>query len=298
MQIDLRDLRYFEVIAELGNVRQAAEQLSLSQPALSKCLRRLEERLGAPLFERAGRGIVLTAVGQALQVQARRLNNITDSALREVSDFAQGETGVVRMGCGPIMADSLMPGICELMMHTMPRVKLQITLGMNYFLREQLRQGNLDVIFGLVPEADDEFFMLPLMVDTVVVAASGEHPLFKKRRPAIADLLDYQWVLPFHAVASRRWLDEAFRSRGLRLPAAQIEANTIPMLLSTIAKSRLLCFISRHTLATQASTTPLAELKIAATTMQRKLGLTMMHGTPAPTVARFVELLQDHTNSL
>jgi len=298
MPIDLRDLRYFETIAELGHVRKASEQLHLSQPALSKCIRRLEEILGVPLFERAGRGIQLTAVGEVLLQQARKLNNITENSLREVSEFARGETGLVRIGCGPVMAESLMPSICELAMRYMPRVRLQITLGMNYFLRDQLRQGNLDLIFGLVPEADAEFVMRPLMDDTVVVAASRAHPLFRKRKVNIGDLLDYQWVLPIHAVASRQWLDEAFRSRGLGLPQAQIEANTIPLLLTMIAKSVLLCFVSRHTLAYQLHTPRLEELKIDATTMQRKLGLSMMHGSLSPAVARFVDLLSAHAHQL
>ncbi|WP_332846518.1 LysR family transcriptional regulator [Pseudomonas lactucae] len=298
MQIDLRDLRYFEKIAELGHVRKAAEQLHLSQPALSKCIRRLEDILGAPLFERAGRGIQLTAVGQVLLRQARKLNNLTEHALQEVSEFAKGETGIVRVGCGPVMAESLMPNICELAMQQMPRVRLQITLGMNYFLREQLRQGNLDLILGLVSESDDEFVMHPLMDDTVVVAASPAHPLFRKQRVVIEDLLAYRWLLPIHAVASRQWLDEAFRSRGMVLPQAQIETNTIPLLLTTVAKSLLLCFVSRHTLSFQPNTPRLEELKIDATTLQRKLGLSMMPGSSSPSVGRFVNLLSEHALQL
>lgn len=298
MQIDSRDLRYFETIAELGHLRQASDELHRSQPALSKCIKRLEQAVGAPLFERVGRNIQLSAVGEALLQQARKLNRMTESALREVQEFASGEAGLVRIGCGPVMAESLMPGICELITRQMPGVRLTITMGMNYYLRDELRQGNIDVIFGLVPDADTEFRMHALMDDTVVVAASRAHPLFAKRKLKIEDLVDAQWVLPIPAVASRLWLDQQFRERNLPLPTAQIEVNTIPMLLTMIAKSNLLCFVSRHTLAKQTNTPRLEELRLDTLTMQRKLGVTLMHSSLSPAVQRFVELLQTHATTL
>ena len=304
MSLDQRDLRYFETIAELGHLRHAAEQLCLTQPALSKCIKRLEQALGAPLFERQGRGIVLTAVGHQLWAQARKLNRIADNALREVREFARGQSGLVRIGCGPVTADALMPGICDLVLRQMPGVRLKIMLGMNYSLREQLRQGDIDAIFGLVPNGDDEFLMHGLMDDTVVVAASSSHPLARRRRLAIDDLAPYQWLLPIAAVASRQWLDQVFINRNLAPPKALIEANTIPSLLNAITKSELLCFVSRHTLAQHALAPPLLaepqllELPIEATTLQRRLGLTLQRASLSPAVGRFVALLREHADQL
>ena len=71
--MDLRDLRYFEVIANLEHVGKASEQLHRTQPALTGCIRRLEEECGAPLFEKAGRGIRLTAAGRVLLKWAQRM---------------------------------------------------------------------------------------------------------------------------------------------------------------------------------------------------------------------------------
>ena len=295
MKIDSRDLRYFEAIAELGHLRKASEQLHLSQPALSKCIKRLETSVGAPLFSRVGRGIQLTAVGEVLLKQARRLNLMTLSALREVQEFASGDSGLVRLGCGPVIAESLMPGFCAQLRRDLPGIRLTITMGMNYRLREGLRQGQLDVILGLVPEHDDEFEMHPLMDDTVVVAACPGHPLFARSKVDIEDLLDYGWVLPIAEVASRVWLDRQFSQRGLPLPRAQIEVNATPMMLPMIARSSLLCFVSRHTLARQSQqpVPPLRELAIPATTLQRKLGLTLVRTAISPAVRRVVELLRE-----
>src|SRR5688572_8464977 len=82
--MDLRDLGYFQRVAELGHVGKAAEQLGRTQPALSKSIRRLEDAVGAQLFERVGRSLRLTAMGEALLIRAHHLSRYVDMTLREL----------------------------------------------------------------------------------------------------------------------------------------------------------------------------------------------------------------------
>ena len=291
MHLDSRDLRYFEVIAVLGHVRAAAGQLNLSQPAVSKCIARLEQNIGARLFEREGRGIRLTPVGEALLQQARRLNVINANALRDIQDFASGDAGTLRLGCGPVMSELFLPTVCALLTRHMPGVKVTILVGMNYTLREKLQQGDIDAILGLVTPDDALFTTYPLLEDTVVVAASSRHPLFKKPDVSPEDVAQAHWVLPVREVASRLWLDAQFRHHKLPPPQAQIEVNATPLLLPMIAHSDMLCFISRHMLARQVQEPQLKELPIAALTMPRALGLTVVKDWRTPTVQRFTDLL-------
>ena len=111
--MDTRDLRYFIAAAESGHFRQAAERVGRSQPALSKCIRRLETEIGARLFEPAGRGIRLTDVGQALLTRARLLVVGMQATVREMADMAQGVAGHIRIGSGPTTAEWLLPGLCR-----------------------------------------------------------------------------------------------------------------------------------------------------------------------------------------
>lgn len=294
MNIESRDLRYFEVIAQTGHLREASEVLHLSQPALSKCVNRLEAAVGAALFERAGRGIQLTAVGKALLQQARNVNLLTANALREVQQFAAGDAGLVRIGCGPVMAELLLPSVCALVHEHLPQARVVITVGMNYALREELKQGQIDVILGMVAETSGSFISHRLIRDTVVVAANPGHRLFRKRRIDMADLVEDEWVLPIPAVTSRLWLDRQFSDRGLPPPQARMEVNATPLLLPMIARSSLLCFVSRHILARQAPGPHLDELPVQALSMHRWLGMTLMSSTPSPVLLRFVELLRGH----
>src|SRR5687767_7852705 len=112
MKIQVRDIQYFTVVAQLGHVGRAAEELGLSQPALSKSLRRLESVLGAKLVSRTPKGVDLTAVGAALSARARGLRLSLDDIAREAADLREGNAGQVRIGCGPDIGLSLLPMAC------------------------------------------------------------------------------------------------------------------------------------------------------------------------------------------
>jgi DNA-binding transcriptional LysR family regulator len=292
MEFDLRDLRYFQCIAEVGHLGRAAERLGRSQPALTKCIRRLENQLDAPLFERKGRGLKLTPVGETLLIQARRLRGAADNSLREIQEFARGSAGRVRLGCGPITADTLLPSICDLILTKGAGITLELTIGMNYDLREKIRRGDIDVIVGLVTEHDsnEQFLAKPMMDDVVVVAADESHTIFHNPNPRLEDLLEFSWVLPITQVASRQWLDVVFASRGLPRPSARIEANSIPMLPGAREGKELLYFVSRHTIARRAAE-GLKEVRLEATTLRRQLGLIYPRSTLVPAVSRIIDVL-------
>ena len=146
--MDFRDLKYFAVIAEEGHVGRAAERLFKTQPALTKCIDRLEEQLGAPLFERVGRGIRLTPVGEALLHRARRISLMMDETAREIGDYAHGREGNIRLGCIPTLAEHILPGICQQLLAEAEKVTIDLKVSMNDALLEGLKAGELDVVLG------------------------------------------------------------------------------------------------------------------------------------------------------
>lgn len=292
MTLNLRDLAYFEVVAELGHLGQAADRLGRSQPALTKCMQRLEAAFGVPLFTRAGRGIRTTAVGEVLLARARLLRGASEEALREVNDFAQGNAGHVRIGSGPIAADKVLPALCRMLLSEAPGTTIDITVGPSMALREALREGGIDLLIGLIPPTDPQFRTHPIFDDTAVVATSPDHPVFSLPQITLEALTAHGWVLPAASIPSRRWLDAVFQARGLPLPRVQISANSIPLLPALILRTGLLSFISRRTLES-GSDGALKEVPLAETTLQRTLGVT--HRSDAylsPAARRLVALLQ------
>ncbi|MCK8786063.1 LysR substrate-binding domain-containing protein [Roseomonas sp. NAR14] len=271
--MDLRDLSYFTVIAELEHLGRAAERLHLSQPALTKCLRRLEASLGATLFRREGRGIRLTPAGGLLLARARRLGASAEEYRREVRDFAEGAVGHLRIGTGATTAECLLPGVCRELLGRHPGITFEIFVGMNDVLRTKLRDGELDLVLGpLVPDDEAEFARHLLTADEVVVTASRDHPLFAQP-PSLARLAGHAWVLASPRVDTHRWLVAVFAAAGLPPPRIQIVTNSISALPRLIASTQLLSFMSRRNLGPGGAGMALREVRLAETTMLRQFGV-------------------------
>src|SRR5262245_34352125 len=98
--MELRDIEYFAVVAEHGNLGRAAEALGISQPALSKSLRRLETALGVKVVKRTPKGVELTSEGTALQLRVRELRLSLQSVAREIKEVGEGRVGQLRIGVG------------------------------------------------------------------------------------------------------------------------------------------------------------------------------------------------------
>ena len=294
-QLDLRDLRYFEAIADTGHVGRAARALHRSQPTLTGAIRRLEERLGTALFERAGRGIRLTAAGTALHARARALRIAADDAVREVADVGRGLSGLVRIGMVPTAARFLMPPLTRVFLRDSPRVAFRTVIANNDVLRSALHAGELDVTVNFTHPADDDVVSHPVFRDECVVVARRDHPIFRKR-PALRDLARHEWLLGSPNVATREWLEAAFRAHGLPPPRVHIEASHVLFLPMLIEESALLSFVSRRHLAPGGA---LREVKLAATTMRREFALCYRRASYlSPAAHRVIETLRTRGDSL
>jgi len=291
--MDLRDLAYFEVIADLGHMGRAADKLGRTQPALTKCIQRLEEMVGADLFERTGRGITLTRVGEILLSRARRMRETMEESLREVTDFAAGAAGHVSIGCGATMGEYLLPQICRAIIADAPGLTIEVQIGMSGVVRTALRDRTLDLAIGPILQSDEQEFRHEAFgIDEVVVVAAKEHPLCGKPL-AIQDLAASKWVLPARTVAMRQWIDNVFEAHGLPSPAVQIETNSITTLPKLIADTALLSFTSTRNLHPLRLGSQLDRLMIDTTTMRRPLGfVTRRDGYLSPAAQRVVGLLK------
>lgn len=288
--MDFRDLKYFEVIATEGNLGRAAERLHRTQPALTKCIDRLEEDLGAALFEKDGRGMRLTAAGQVLLKRTRLMAIMVEETAREMQDHAGGLQGTVRIGCVPTLAEHLMPAVFAQLLAEAPAITVNLVVGMNDNVLGHLRDGDIDLVIGPMLDADPDIVSEQIAEDTVVVMASEDHPVFDA--PAtLAGLLDYKWMLPATTVASRQWLDQTFARHGLPRPQVQIESNVLNAILPILEKTPLLGFVTRLNLV--AGRARLREVVLAETQMQRRLGLAYRkNGYLSPVAARVAAILR------
>ena len=295
--MDFRDLRYFEVIAQLEHLGKASARLHRTQPALTVCIRRLEEECGAPLFEKSGRGIRLTSAGQILLKWAQRMRFDVDDAKREIADFGKGLAGQVRIGIVPTAAHSVLPAAARQLLREAPAVTLRTVVGRIDTLGPLLRSGEIDLMVGTEALPESGFVSKFLAEDAIVVAAVASHELFRMR-PKLKDLTAYKWALQPPGAPTRDWLDHTFDRHRLPRPQVQVESTMLLMLPALIAETGLLSFISRHHLEGRQGGARLKEIPLQEATMQRRLVVTYREGSyVTPVAQRLIELLSQAPGS-
>lgn len=297
--LDLRDLRYFEVIARTCNLGKAAELVHRSQPAMTTCIRRLEATLETPLFEKSGRGIRLTSAGVALVERARSLRLNADETVREIADIGAGVVGQVRIGVLPTLARFLMPPLCRALLEEAPQVQIHANIAQNDVLAKLLQTGEVDLILTTATPPSADLVVEPVLGDEVVVVASHDHPIFEVAAPRLKDLLTYRWVLAPPSVGTRQWIERVFQQQGLPCPKVQIETNQILMMPTLICGTQLLSFTSRLHVAQEPLRGELREVAMKATTMQRQFDLVhRLDGYLSPAAKRLVTILRRQGGSL
>lgn len=290
--MDLRDLRYFEAIAELQHMGRASAKLHRTQPALTSSVRRLEADYGAALFERSGRGIRLTEAGTVLLKWARRMRFDVEDARRELTAIGAGLTGHVRLGIVPTAAQALLPSVARDLLLEAPDVTLRTVVGLIDTLQPQLRAGELDLMVGTESGTEQGYQSKLLAEDMIVVAASEHHEVFRSAR-SLKDLAGHRWALQPPGAPTRDWLDHTFDRKGLPRPHVQVETTMLLMLPALIVQTGLLSFISRYHLLGPNRIPGLKEVPIRGSSMRRRLVVTYRSNSfLSPAAMRLIEVFE------
>jgi DNA-binding transcriptional LysR family regulator len=188
-----------------------------------------------------------------------------------------------------------MPALCRHFLERYPGVAFRTAIANNDVLRNALKAGDLDVTVSFATAGDEDIASHGLFADECVVVASRRHPVFRAR-PTLRGLLEFGWVLAGPGVATREWLEHAFRSRGLPGPRVQVETNQVLFLPELIEENELLSFVSRRQLARGAD---LREVPLRETTMRRKFTLGHRKNSYlSPATRRVIDTLQSGVRKL
>jgi DNA-binding transcriptional LysR family regulator len=240
--MELTQLRQFLAVAERGSLSQAARALGISQPGLTRNIKRLEAGLGTALFSRRPRGVELTPAGAALQRHARAVQaQLADAAL-EVTALTQRRDTLVRIGVGPSWLTHLLPEVVADAVGRNPALAIQVKTGQADRLFTALREGQLDLVLGAMPEgpAGVGLAFTELSRDEVWIVARRRHRLAQKKLVTLPELTKERWVLAGPEMFLRRRLDALLATQGLALPAPAVEADSTPFILAVVKTSDLL----------------------------------------------------------
>lgn len=291
--MELRDIEYFGVIAEHLNMRRAAQALGVTPPALSKSLRRLETAVEARLVQRTGRGVELTPFGAALAAQARRLRLTLADITREVADLTSGRAGHLRIGAGPTDCE-LLPAACAQVMRAAPRLTIDITISDNDELVPLIRAGKIDLALNTIPARPaDGIEQMHVINDGYVAYASSRHPLSRKRKLRVADLVAEDWTMSPANFPPTQLLTRAFVDRGLPEPRLAMRTRSARLRLQFIAATRLLGFGSRLAVQMAMNRLQLKILPVPELTLPRSVGVMYRKGAYLPPAAlQLIEALR------
>ena len=285
-------LRALIALADTGSFLGAAERTGLSQPAIHRSVRELEQILSLPLAERKGRGVALTAAGRRAARGARLAIGEIASGLADIADQAHSMAPIV-VGAMPLCRARLLPRTLNAFTASFPEARLKIVEGSWRELVEPLRDGTIDLMIGALRDqpAPVDLEQHPLFDDCLVVVARPGHPLIGCGQPALAELAAYPWIVgPAGSPLRAHW---AALFAGRRLPRAPIECGSVTTIREMLRDSDLLTLLSPEQIAVEVDAGLLAHVGAPLPQCVRTIGVTTrIAWRPTAAQGHLLELLE------
>jgi LysR family nitrogen assimilation transcriptional regulator len=233
--MDLKQLEYFRHVAELGSFTRAASFLSVVQPALSRQVRQLETELGQNLFERNGRGVVLTDAGTRLLEHARGILTQVGRARQELEDQRNGDSGHFTLGLPPTLGRSVTVPLVKAFERRLPNAQLATVEGLSAYIVEWLNLGRIDCALVYNAPGSPTLDLQPLLEEQLFLIAPLPARGARKARKSVtlAELADYPLNIPSRPHAIRMSVESALAGVDVKIKVAH-EIECIPAIIDLV----------------------------------------------------------------
>ncbi|MBS0302584.1 MAG: LysR family transcriptional regulator [Proteobacteria bacterium] len=247
-RLRLQQLMLFEQVRASGSLLAAAGELAMTQPAISKSLHELESQVGGPLFVRGKRGVVLTELGRRFEPHAASMLAELRQLAETLNATQAGTRGQVVVGTLISASAALLPAAIERLRRDAPDVVVTVRVGPNTLLFPLLARGELDVVVGALPGATAvagaeraRLASQPLYEEALRVVVGAQHPLARRRKLALAELMGLDWIVP--TPDSMAWPSVRAFFGATGLPARRIESVSILTNLALLASSPMVALM-------------------------------------------------------
>ncbi len=286
-----RQLEAVLALVEYGSFVAAAARLRISQPALTRMLRRLEDELGVRLFDRSTRRVQVTPAGREFAAVAERMLNDLGITVQSVREVAQERRGLVVISCVMSVAGGVLPKIIAAYRADRPGVEIHVREGVYASILDDVRSGVADFGISYVDELPDFAVGTPLGRQTFYAVVPARHRLASRRSIDLAELTKYAIVALPTESRTRRAIDAAAVTSGLQLQQ-RVMVNQIATLLALVGAGVGVGVVpggaTQGPLVGGLKFIPLAEPRLV-----RRLGLiTLREREPTPAAAGFMALLR------
>lgn len=226
MNISLRQLRAFAAVAESGSFSRAAEQVALTQPAISRSVTELEQSLNVQLLHRTTRSVELTEAGHLLLGHVQRVLEDLDASLQEVQGLSTQHQGRVRVASSPTLSEHLLPQCIARCKQEAPGISLKLLDRIQSDVLQSVRSAEVD--FGVVidPSDSQDLDASTIWKDPFCLVCPANHPLAQSAQLHWRALAGQPLVLLDHASGSRRLIDTALQAHGATASVVQDVGHT------------------------------------------------------------------------
>lgn len=290
----LTQIEQFLAVVDAGSIRGAARDMGLSQPALTKGIRQLEEELGAALVTRSVRGAQVTEFGRAFLARARAVNADLRRAREEIAQLRGERQGNIAIGTAPGPALDLLPRALPALRRRWREAMVRVMDVSPPEVLPALREGQIDlalsVRIGPLVQVSSDCVAEPLYTIEPVIIARRNHPLAAARR--LKELVDAEWLRTGPAGYSPA-LPQAFEAAGLPPPRYRVDCQSFLALPEFVAHSDLLAVVPWQIAAREAAAGRVVGLRVREPLPAREITLFRRADVPLTPIAReCVEILR------
>jgi len=232
--MEIRDIQSFINVADNKSFTKAAEHSYLSQPSLSKAVRKLEKTLQIELFDRSTRHLRLTDAGKIVYKQSQKaLSSLNDipMLLDELRDIATGE---IKIGIPPLIGTLFFPEIAGVFNKRYPNVRLTLVEQGAKVIEQLVEEGQIDVGLIVLPADETVFHTYPFITDEFVLYVHRDHPLARQHTVALSGLQDEKFILFSEDFSLHTYIIDACREAGFN-PAVAYESSQWDLIIELVA---------------------------------------------------------------
>ena len=234
--VKLRHLRVIAALSDLKLLARVAEELNITQPAVSKQIAELEKIVGVPIVTRDRNRLFLTPIGHRLVGHAKQALNQLDRAAFDLEAMASGISGAVTIGVVSSVAPTLLPSTIALFKSSTPEASISVREGHFVELIPELQDGALDLLIARSwqPQELPGINQIRLFEEPVVVVAGRNHDLARQPDLKWTDVVDFPWIMPQANSVARRAIDTLFAENELAPPANTIASLSLTLNLALL----------------------------------------------------------------
>lgn len=279
-RIKFRHLQTFIEVARQKSVGKAADVLSITQPAVTRTIRELEDYLGAALLEKEGRGIRISHFGEVFLKHAGESIAAVQRGVDSIALAKRSMGPPLRIGALPTASASLMPGAVAEFLKAGTGSRATIVTGENRWLLDALRIGELDLVVGRLaaPERMTGLHFEPLYAEEVVFVVRSGHPLLQRRNFSLSEIAHYTMLMPPPGSVIRPFVDRLLLTNGIADLTNVVETVSDSFGRSFVERYDAIWLISRGVVSSEIRAGRLATLDVDTTETRGAVGLTTRAG--------------------